>query len=115
MTVEEFYKEVDGNYEEIYSQLGDDETITIFLKKFIAKDGMIELKSYINKKKYHDAFICVHNMKGYGLNMALPILHKAASVLCEQLRNGEPTIDITPLVDTLNKAYEKVEKCVGLL
>ena len=115
MTVEEFYKEVDGNYEEIYSQLGDDETITIFLKKFIAKDGMNELKSYINKKKYHDAFICVHNMKGYGLNMALPILHKAASVLCEQLRNGEPTIDITPLVDTLNKAYEKVEKCVGLL
>lgn len=115
MDVKEFYNEVEGDYNEVYGQLGDDESITIFLRKFIAKDGMNELKAYLEKGKYYDAFICVHNMKGYGLNMSLPLLHKAASVLCEELRNGEPKEDIKPLVEKLDKAYEKIEKGVELL
>ena len=115
MDVKEFYKEVEGDYNEVYGQLGDDESITIFLRKFIAKDGMNELKAYLEKKQYHEAFICVHNMKGYGLNMALPILHKSASVLCEELRNGEPKCNIKPLVEELEKAYKKIEKGVELL
>ena len=84
MDVKEFYNEVEGDYNEVYGQLGDDESITIFLRKFIAKDGMNELKAYLEKKQYHDAFICVHNMKGYGLNMALPILHKERQPIYEE-------------------------------
>ena len=115
MGVEDFYKAVGGDYNEVFSQLGDDESIVIFLKKFIAKQEMKELKSLLEKKKYYEAFIITHNMKGYGLNMSLPLLHKAASALCEQLRNGEPSIDVTPLVASLEDAYNKIQDGVKFL
>ena len=115
MNVKEFYQEVGGDYNEVFSQLGDDESISIFLKKFIAKDELNNLKNYLNKKKYKEAFICVHNMKGYGLNMALTKLHEASSVLCEELRNGKPNVDIKPLVANLEDAYNRIEKNISLL
>ena len=116
MDIKEFYAAVGGNYNEVFSQLGDDEFILDLLKRFIAKNEMEHLKDFIKEKKYQDAFICAHDMKGYGLNMALPELHKAAHEVCEPLRNcKELKIDIMPLVSKLETAYNNIKENVALL
>lgn len=115
MSVKDFYLAVDGNYNEVFANLGEDDVIASFIRKFINKNEMKNLKKLLAHKKYNDAFICVHNMKGYGLNMAIPILHKSACNLCESLRNGAPTVDIEPLVDELESAYKRIQEAESKL
>lgn len=110
MSVKDFYAAIEGNYDEVFANLGDDEVISDFVKKFLNKNEMDLLKKLLLKKKYNEAFICVHNMKGYGLNMAIPILHKTACDLCEALRNGAPSVNIKPLVADLEVAYERIKE-----
>lgn len=109
MLVKEFYKEIGGDYEQVFNQLGDDEIIVDFLKKFFDKNELKDLKEFLSKKKYKEAFMNVHNMKGYGLNMALTPLHKSANILCEALRNGKPVVDIKPMIDDLESTYNHIE------
>lgn len=112
MNVKDLYKSIGGDYEEVFSQLGDDKDIIDFLKKFIERNDMENLKNLLAKKKYKESFICVHNMKGFGLNMALPALHKAASELCEPLRNGKPSVGLEPIVSRLENVYNKIKEGV---
>lgn len=108
MLVKEFYDSVGGDYNQVLNQLGDDDTILEFLKKFFAKDEITSFKEFLANKKYKEAFMCIHNIKGYGLNMALVPLYETADVLCEALRHGKPVIDIEPMVKALCVAYDEI-------
>ena len=110
MMLKEFYTFIGGDYNQVFSQLGDDDVISEFLNKFFIKDDITELENLLKNKKYKDAFIIVHNIKGYGLNMALTPLHEAAGELCEVLRNGNVTADIVPLFDSLKSVYNNIKK-----
>ena len=115
MLLKEFYDSIGGDYNEVFLQLGDDEVILEFLRKFFAKNELNELKVFLSEKKYKDAFMCVHNIKGYGLNMALVPLYKAADVLCEALRKGKPVVNIEPMIEVLETTYNRIGDALALL
>lgn len=115
MNVKDFYDSVEGNYSEVFAQLGDDQLIVTFLQKFFALNEIENLKSYINDKNYNQAFICAHNIKGFGLNLALPMLHKSADSVCNPLRNGPPKVDLIPLVNKLEIAYNNIQSAFNVL
>lgn len=106
MTVEQFYVEIGGNYEEVLSRLCKKERIAKYLHKFGASDESSNLDQMLNDKNYEEAFRCVHSIKGMSLNLGLVGLQKISSDLCEELRNGAPVNDVTDMVITLKNQYK---------
>lgn len=86
-----------------------------FLKKYFDKDEYGELETAIREKRWEDAFLYSHNMKGYGLNLSLTELADTSSALCESLRGGEPDGDIETLLLDVKRAYDRTEEAVNAL
>lgn len=106
MTVEQFYVEIGGNFEEVLSRLGKKERIVKYLYKFGSEDESVNLEKLLKEKSYEEAFRCVHSIKGMCLNLGLAGLGKVASDLCEELRNGEPAIDVTDMLNDIKNQYK---------
>ena len=109
MTLEEYYVAINGDYDQIFSQLGDDDVILEFLNKFFVNDDVKKLGILLENKQYKEAFMVVHNIKGYGLNMALTQLYTVADELCNVLRNGKPPVDCIPLFKSLESVYDNMK------
>lgn len=90
MTVNEFYKIIDGNYEEILSRLVTDERIHRFLVKFLETDDMNCLKKGWEENDRQKIFDYSHRLKGIALNLSLTNLAKYTSHLTELYRNNYP-------------------------
>ena len=84
-----------------------------FLLKLPQSNPMNEIFENLNNKDYETAFRNVHNMKGVALNLGLSVIAESSSELCEALRGGEPSTDITPLLERLKADYEKFVEILG--
>ena len=71
-----------------------------------------KIRKALEEKDYEHAFRFVHNLKGNSLNLDLTPLYKISDVLCEELRNGAPSRDVTPMLEQLENEYTRV---VGLI
>ena len=60
-------------------------------------------------------FKCVHDLKGMALNLGLTALQQAAQNLCEAVRYGEPSVDISPLYQEVTKEYQKVTDIIHVI
>jgi hypothetical protein len=69
----------------------------------------------LSKQDYETAFCMAHNLKGIGLNLGLTGLHKESDVLCEALRGGKPTVDISDMVSGVEEEYNKVMDAISAL
>lgn len=88
MTVEEFYKTVDGDYDEIMKRMMKEERILKFLGMF-QKDATYEkLCQAMESKQYDEAFREAHTLKGLCSNMSFKGLFVPAEALTESLRGG---------------------------
>lgn len=115
MSIEECYREFGGNYQEVLARLGKDEKIAKYLRLFLLEEGFSELGRTLKERDYKKAFEHSHNLKGAALNLSLNELFQAASVLCEDLRGGEPKGDVDAMMDAVTVEYEKVRNAVELL
>ena len=115
MTVQEFYQVINGDYEAALSRLMKDERIVKYLKRFKDSQELTDLISGLEEERYEDAFRAVHNLKGVSLNLSLDPLAHVSSVLCEELRNGKPQIDISGMLEDVKKVHEEVLKAIDLL
>lgn len=113
MNVKECYEAMSGDYEGVKGRLMTDERIKKFLLKVPQGEPMDEIFENLNNKDYETAFRNVHNMKGVALNLGLSVLANSSSDLCEALRGGEPSVDITPLLEQLKKDYDKFMELLG--
>lgn len=114
MTVQECYAAVGGNYTEAKERLMKEERILKYLRMFVAGGEMAALEKALAEEKYEDAFLHVHNMKGMSLNLALTQLANVSSVLCEALRGGKPTVDISGMLADLRKTYSEHESAISI-
>ena len=105
MTLNEFYEAVGGNYNDVLSRLGKDDRIRKYLSKFSEGNDFDVLKEKLDEEDFKEAFRIVHSIKGMCLNLGLDRLMKSSSVLCEELRNGEPVIDITQMLADVEADY----------
>lgn len=107
MNIKECYEKIGGDYEGTMNRLMKEERILKYLNKFIVGNDMEMLSSSLEAKDYETAFRCAHNMKGLGLNLGLTKLHQASDILCEQLRGGEPKIDVSDMLLAVRAAYDE--------
>ena len=115
MTVAECYEAFGGDYEGVLSRLLKDERIAKYLKMFAGGNDLELLETALGEEKYEDAFRNVHNIKGVSANLGLTPLHAASDVLCEALRHGKPDFDVTPMLEDVKDAYDRILPMIALL
>lgn len=106
MTAEQFYATRGDDYYEVLGRLGKEERIKKYLFKFLDDESMEYFDREYGRKNYEEAFRHIHSVKGMCLNLGLKKLLNSSSELCEALRNGKPTFDVTDLVAEVKADYE---------
>lgn len=115
MTVKECYAQMDGNYEDVLTRIGNDDRIGKYLGKFLKDPNFELLCSTLESQKYEESFICVHNLKGVCCNLGITKLAESSSLLCEELRGGNPTENLPFLLNEVKKDYEKTTAAIRSL
>lgn len=115
MTAKECYAAFGGNYDEALGRLLKDERIVKYLKKYAESTDLAQFHEALAAEKWEEAFRMIHNVKGVALNLALTPLATSGSELCETLRGGKPTVDISPLVATVVADDARVRAAIAEL
>ncbi len=115
MNLKECYASIGADYESVFLRMGSDSVICKFLFRYFDRNEYNGLEKAICEKRWKDAFMYAHNMKGFALNMSLTRLAGASSVLCEALRNGQPEDGVSGMLADVKSAYVITEKAVGNL
>ena len=102
MELEEFYKQVGGNFEDVKRRLLNEESIKKFVLKFLDDNSYANLKEAIAAGNVEEAFRAAHTLKGVCLNLGFDNLYKASSAITEIFRAGE--------LAGAEEAFEEVEK-----
>lgn len=102
MTLQEFYSQINGNYDDALKRLMNDRLIDKFIKKFPNDQTMQELKSAVENNDIETSFRAAHTLKGVAANLSFSALQAAASNLTEQLRSRTEQAD--------KDLYEEVKK-----
>ena len=89
MTVQEFYDEVGGDYNEIMSRLRTEDRIRKFAGMFTRDESYLSLVRCINEGDADEAFRAAHTMKGMCQNMAFTRLYKSSHEITEVLRGKD--------------------------
>ena len=107
MELEEFYKQVGGNFEDVKRRLLNEE----FIRKFVLKfDNLIDA---FNKADYKEAFRFIHTLKGTSVNLGFDDLYQASCNLTECLRekenlNDEELEEAGKLLQIVKNSYQKI-------
>lgn len=105
MIVRTFYDSIGENYDEVFDRIGNDKWIEKYLRKFITEDYFAALEELIIKSEWEEAFKAAHSLKGLALNLGLSQLAASSSKLCETVRHGAPTEDISSYVACVAADY----------
>lgn len=89
MELEEFYKQVGGNFEDVKRRLLNEEFIRKFVLKFKDDETFDNLIDAFNKADYKEAFRFIHTLKGTSVNLGFDDLYQASCNLTECLREKE--------------------------
>lgn len=88
MTVQEFYLEIKGNYEEIIGRMRDDARVKKFVFMFLRDETYDRLCETMDAGNYEEAFRHAHTLKGLCQNLAFSDLSGPVHELTECLRGG---------------------------
>lgn len=112
MTVCDVYKEIHEDYAEVFSRIDNDEWIGKYLKKFVTADYMEELENSVRDQDWARVFRNAHSMKGMTMNLGLGELQTVSSELCELVRYGAPSHNVTDLTERIRTEFDKVREAV---
>lgn len=107
MTVEEFYAEVEGNYDEIMKRLRTDERVMKFVGMFAKDESYNTLVRTMQEGNIDEAFRAAHTMKGVCQNMAFTKLFQSSHAITEALR-GKDMDQANKLLDQVTQDYQLV-------
>ena len=102
MTVQEFYEEVDGDYNDIVSRLKTEDRIIKFAGMFARDESYKTLVEALDAQDVDTAFRAAHTMKGMCQNMAFTRLLRSSQDITELLRAK----DLESAKDMLSKVTE---------
>lgn len=115
MTVKEFFHAVGGSYEDAIGRLMDEKRIVKYLRKFTANTDYSDMLAAIEAQDWELGFRASHNLKGMALNLSLGKLAETSSALCETMRHGAPTVDITALKNEVGEDYLRTVELIGMI
>ena len=88
MTLQECYKAMGSNYDEVLGRLRSERMIHKFALKFLEDTSYELLITSMENKDYAEAFRAAHTIKGVCQNLDFTRLYRSSSQLSEALRNG---------------------------
>lgn len=107
MKVKEFYKKINGDYDDMFERVSSDELILNFVKRFPSDTTYAQLMNAVQKADITASFEASHKLKGIAANLSFSQLYDAVSELCEQLRSQTGFVD-AELVQKISKNYDVV-------
>ena len=107
MTIQECYKAIGGNYEDVLRRLHNEALIQKFTLKFLEDQSYLQLKQALKDKNYEDAFRSAHTLKGVCQNLSFDRLYEVSNELTELLRDrtGEKP-GIQEAMEKVTEVYE---------
>lgn len=92
MNIEEFYKAIGGNYNEVKLRLQSDALLYRFAMKFLADESYEKLSAAIQAENHENAFREAHTLRGVAQNLSFERLSGSVGELTELLRNWEKEV-----------------------
>ena len=114
MTIEQCYKLIGSDYEDVLERFaGKTMLVEKFARKFAADSSYQILADSMGKADFEEAFRAVHTLKGVCANLGFTQLFKVPSDLTEELRGGDP--DRTKLPEMLEKVSSEYRKIIDAI
>lgn len=113
MTLQLFYEQINGSYEQAINRLLKEERIKKYLLMFKDSQNIDDFAELVKEEKWEDAFRFMHTLKGVALNLELGDLAIKSSELCEMLRHGKPDHDISVFYQDVKLSYNKVIELIN--
>ena len=88
MTIQECYKEMGADYEDVFHRLPRESLIRKFVRMFLDDDSYPKLEDALRKENVEEAFRAAHTLKGVCQNLGFTNLYQPAYELTEVLRAG---------------------------
>lgn len=104
MTLEQMYKQLGGDYNDVRLRIPSETLIRRFAVKFLSDTTFKDLTDGIAAGDWEKAFRAAHTMKGVALNLGFGTLCRTSSELTEALRSREPLQDMA-LFEAVKSAY----------
>ncbi len=107
MTIQECYKAIGGNYEDVLGRLNNEALIRKFALMFLEDSSYMQLKQAMADKNYEEAFRSAHTLKGVCQNLSFDRLYEVSHNLTELLRDrtGEQP-GIPEAMEKVTEIYE---------
>lgn len=106
MNIQECYRALGGNFEEITARLPSVSLVERFIGKFLEDKTFETLCDGIKAGNRDEAFASAHTLKGVSGNLAFTALYEASSRLTEALREtDEITEEALALSEEVKKRY----------
>jgi len=113
MELQEFYKQIGGDFEDVKKRLFNEDFVKKFVLKFKEDNTYQNLIKSFNEEDYDEAFRFVHTLKGTSVNLGFDDLYRSSCNLTECLRNKniEDARNFLPAVqEDYQKVIELIEK-----
>ena len=107
MTIQECYKKMGADYQEVLGRLYNEAMICKFVRMFLQDDSFQIMEEALRRGDVKEAFRGAHTLKGVCQNLGFDALYAPASALTEALRGG--TLDgADTLFPPVEKEYQRV-------
>ena len=88
MTIQECYKQMGADYEDVLKRLYSESMIRKFARMFLNDDSYSKLERSLKEENIEEAFRAAHTLKGVCQNLGFTNLYQPAYELTEVLRAG---------------------------
>ena len=106
MTIEECYKKMGANYQDVIKRLPSVSMIEKFALKFREDTSFQELETALNEKQVDLAFRAAHTLKGVCMNLGFDHLYKPSFEITESLRVSNLDLALQQF-DAVKEQYSK--------
>lgn len=86
MTLQECYKELGGDYDDVMKRLGSEALVGKFVLKFLDDSTYWSFFDAMRAARYDEAFRGAHTLKGMCQNLSFTKLGQSSAAVCEALR-----------------------------
>ena len=114
MTIQECYRQMGANYEDVLKRLYNEGMICRFTLMFLSDDSYPKLEQALKEGNVKEAFRAAHTLKGVCQNLGFTNLYQPTYDLTEVLRTGtlEGTED---LFDSVTRQYKITINAISAL
>ena len=114
MTIQECYKKMGADYQEVLGRLYNETMICKFVRMFLQDDSFQILEEALRRGDVKEAFRGAHTLKGVCQNLGFDALYVPSSALTEALRGGnlDGADELFPPVE---KEYQRVVEALEAL